>query len=165
MNETIKSKIKAKHILYVKYIFMQYLINSNLQVLLSKNINKSDKKLISGMDIVHSYTATVRGYHYSKQFWKSIENEELRCLHKKFNFYDSFAVKTVHKNDETVDHLPRQLSRVRFFFFLDRGDSMHVKSMMVALGSRRDGNSMYFVLQHATNSKECTTSRTISAIS
>ena len=121
MNETIKSKIKAKHILYEKYIFMQYLINSNLQVLLSKNINKSDKKLISGMDIVHSYTATVRGYHYSKQFWKSIENEELRCLHKKFNFYDSFAVKTVHKNDESVDHLPRQLSRVRFFFFWIEG--------------------------------------------
>ena len=148
---------------------MQYVINSNLQLLLSKNINKSDKKLISGMDIVHSYTATVRGYHYSKQFWKSIENEELRCLHEKSNFYDSFAVNTVHKNDETVDHLPRQLSRVRFFFFFffffDRGDSMRVKSMALALGLRRGGNSMYCVLQHATNSKECTTSRTISAIS
>ena len=23
------------------------------------------------------------------------------------NFYDSFAVKTVHKNDETVGYLPR----------------------------------------------------------
>ena len=47
------------------------------------------------MDIVHSYRAAVRGYH---------------------NFYDSFAVKTVRKNGETVGHLPRELSRVTLFF-------------------------------------------------
>lgn len=52
------------------------------------------------MDIVHSYTATVRGYHYYKHFWKPIENEELSCLHEKFSFYDSFAHKTVRKNGD-----------------------------------------------------------------
>ena len=36
---------------------------------LRKNINKNvTKKLISDMDIVHSYTDAVRGYYYYKQF-------------------------------------------------------------------------------------------------
>ena len=65
------------------------------------------KKLTSDMDIVHTYAAVVKGYHYYKQFWKPVENEELRCLHEKISFYDSFAVKTVHKNDEIVGYLPR----------------------------------------------------------
>ena len=36
MNETIKSNIKAKHILWKTYIFIQYVINSNLQLVLTK---------------------------------------------------------------------------------------------------------------------------------
>ena len=69
------------------------------------------------MDIVHCYTSPVRGYHYCKQFWRPIENEELRCLHEKFNFHDSFAVKTVRKDGENVGHLLRKLSRVTTFFW------------------------------------------------
>ena len=57
------------------------------------------------MDVVHFYAAAVRGYHYYKQFWKPIKNEALSCLQEKFNFYDSFAVKTVRKNGEAVGHL------------------------------------------------------------
>ena len=76
------------------------------------------------MDIVHSYTAAVRGIHYYKHFWKLIENEELPYLHEKFNFYDSFALKTVRKNGDW-------LFATRAFagnnFFLDKGVSMHVK--------------------------------------
>ena len=64
------------------------------------------------MDIVYCYTAAVRGYHYYKQFWKLVENEELHCYHEKYNLYDKFAIKTVHKNGETVGHLPREISRV-----------------------------------------------------
>ena len=78
------------------------------------------------MDVVHSCTAAVRGYHYYKQFWKHVENEELHCYHEKYNLYDEFAIKTVHKNGETVGHLPREISRVTNFF-LDRGVSMHIK--------------------------------------
>ena len=59
------------------------------------------------MVIVHSYTAVVRGYRYYKKFWKPAENEELRCLHEKFIFYGSLAVKTVRKNDKTIGYLPR----------------------------------------------------------
>ena len=79
------------------------------------------------MGIVHSHTATVRDYHYYKQFQKPIKNEQLRCLHEKFNFYDSFAVKTVRQNGETAGHLQRELSRVIIFVFLDRVVSMHIK--------------------------------------
>ena len=39
---------------------------------------------MSDMDIVHSYTAVVAGYHDYKQFWKPVENDELYCLHEKF---------------------------------------------------------------------------------
>ena len=95
---------------------------------LQKHQQKSGKK----MDIVHS-----------------VLNEELRCLREKFNFYDIFAVKTVHEN-ETVVYLTRQLSWVTKFR-LDRGVSMHVK-----LSSRHYRRSP-LVLQHAINSKECTT--------
>ena len=70
-----------------------------------KGKQKSEKKLMSDMDIVHSYTAVVTGYHGYKQFWKPVENDSSAAYMK--NFYDSFAVKTVHKNDETVGYLPR----------------------------------------------------------
>ena len=78
------------------------------------------------MDIVHSYTAAVRCYHHCKQFWKSVENEEPHCYHEKYNLNDKFAIKTVHKNGETVGHLLQELWRVTIFF-LDRGASMHVR--------------------------------------
>ena len=124
------------------------------------------------MDIVCSYTAAVRGYHYYKQFWKPVENEELHCYHEKYNLYDKFGIKTVHENGETVGHLPREISRVTKFF-LDRGVSMHIKLLSscfkslkkFVLGSRWYGNPMYCVLQHAINFKKCTTSGTISAVS
>ena len=74
------------------------------------------------MDIVHSYTATVRGYHYYKQFWNPVKNEELRCSHEEFNLYD---IKVIHQNGKTVGHLPRELSRVTKLF-LDRGVTMYV---------------------------------------
>ena len=78
------------------------------------------------MDIVRSYTAAVRGYHYYKQFWNAVENEELRCSHEKFNLYDKYAIKVIHENGKTVGHLPRELSCV-IKFFLDRGVTMYVK--------------------------------------
>ena len=67
--------------------------------------------------VVYSYTAAVRGHHYYKQYWNSVENEELCCLHENFNFYDSFAVNTVRKNGETLGYLPNKLSRVKNVFF------------------------------------------------
>ena len=82
------------------------------------------------MDIVHSYTAAVRGYHYYKQFWNLVENEELRCSHEKFNLYDKYAIKVIHENGKAVGHLPRKLSRA-------------TKLQTISLGSRRDGNSLY----------------------
>ena len=78
------------------------------------------------MDIVHSFTAAVRGYYYYKQFWMPIENKELRCLHEKFNFHDSFAVKTVRKNGENVGHLLRKFSRVTIFFWIVGFDACQV---------------------------------------
>ena len=51
-----------------------------------KDKQKSDKKLISDMDIVYPCTAVVRGYHDYKQFWKLAENEEPRHLHEQWQF-------------------------------------------------------------------------------
>ena len=96
------------------------------------------------MDIVHSYTAAVRGYHYYKQFWNPVKSEELRCSHEEFNLYD---IKVIHQNGKAVGHLPRELSRVTKFF-LDRGVTMLCKPIRgsfytITLGSSRDGNSLY----------------------
>ena len=46
--------------------------------------------------------------------------------YRKLNLYDSFAVKAVRKNSETVGYLPRELLQITIFFW-DRGVSMHVK--------------------------------------
>ena len=72
------------------------------------------------MDIVYSYTAAMRGYHYYKQFWNPVENEELPCSREKFNLCDKYAIKVIHENGKTAGHLPRELSRVTEFV-LDRG--------------------------------------------
>ena len=72
------------------------------------------------MDIVYSYTAAMRGYHYYKQFWNPVENEELPCGREKFNLCDKYAIKVIHENGKTAGHLPRELSRVTEFV-LDRG--------------------------------------------
>ena len=64
------------------------------------------------MDIFHTCIVAARGYHYCKQFWKPVENKELRYLYEKFNFYDSFPVKT----GEIVGHLPRKVLPVTIFF-------------------------------------------------
>ena len=108
----------------------------------------SIKPTISSSDIVLSYTAAVRVYHHYKQLWKPIRNEELCSLHEKFSFYDSFAVKTVSKNGNTVGHFPRQLSWVTNFFWIEGFDAcqaIFTPLKTVALDSRRDGNSMYCV--------------------
>ena len=75
---------------------------------------------------VHTFTAAVRGFHYYRRFWRPKENEKLDCFYEPGNVFDQFAIKTVDERGETVQHLPKEISRVTKNF-LDQGISMHCK--------------------------------------
>ena len=106
-----------------------HLYSQNLQLILD-NANLGKDRY--NMDIVHSYTAAVRGYHYHKQLWNPVKNGELHCSHEEFNLYDKYAIKVIHKNGMTVGHLPWELSWVKKFS-LDRGVTMYVKLLQVII--------------------------------
>lgn len=78
------------------------------------------------MEIINSFTAAVRGYHYYRRFWKPVEGEKLKCMYEANNAFDRFAIKVVKINGETVGHLPREISRITKFF-LDRGASIEIE--------------------------------------
>ena len=71
----------------------------------------------------HTFTTAVRGFHYYRRFWRPKEND---CFYEPGNVFDQFAIETVDERGETVEHLPKRISRVTRYF-LDRGISMHCK--------------------------------------
>ena len=72
----------------------------------------------------HTFTATVRRYHYYLRFWQPKENEKLICLREIGNALDRFTIKTLRENGKTVGHLPKEISRITKYS-LDRGASMY----------------------------------------
>ena len=50
----------------------------------------------------------------------------MKSFYEPGNVFDQFAIKTVDGREETVRHLPKEISRVTKYF-LDRGISMHCK--------------------------------------
>ena len=70
----------------------------------------------------HSFTAAVRGFHYSRRFWRPKENEKLDCLHEPGNAFDCFAIKTVNEKGDFT----KEISRVTKYL-LDRGFTMYCK--------------------------------------
>ena len=68
----------------------------------------------------------MRFTHYYRRFWRPKENEKLDCFYEPGNVFDQFAIKTVDEREETVGHLPKEMSRVTKYF-LDRRISLHCK--------------------------------------
>ena len=110
---------------YVIQMF-SYLLIRIYNLYLQKHKQKSDKKLISDMEIVHFHRAAVRGSRYYKQFWKPIENKELYCLHEKFSFYDSLLSRQYTRMTKMLV-ICHESFRGKQIFFLDRGFSILVK--------------------------------------
>lgn len=73
------------------------------------------------------FSSAVRGFHVYRDVWNPYENEELECRFEKNNIFDMFAIKTCRiENNETVGHLPREISRPTKYL-LDRGATVVAK--------------------------------------
>ena len=67
--------------------------------------------------------STVRGHHVYKASWSSYIGEELPVQCEVNNIHDDFAV-AVLKNSNTVGHVPREISRVCWYFLQKSGSEM-----------------------------------------
>ena len=72
-----------------------------------------------------TFDSAVRGYHVYQDVWKPAAGEKLHAEQEFDNLMDKFAVK-VTKNNETVGHLPREYSRISWYF-LARGGKIRVE--------------------------------------
>ena len=67
--------------------------------------------------------STVRGHHVYKALWSPYIGEELSVQCEVNNIHDDFAV-AVLKNSNTVGHVPREISRVCWYFLHKTGSEM-----------------------------------------
>ena len=67
--------------------------------------------------------STVRGHHVYKAAWSPYIGEELPVQREVNNIHDDFAV-AVLKNGNTVGHVPREISRVCWYFLHKSGSEM-----------------------------------------
>lgn len=73
------------------------------------------------------FSAAVRGFHYYRSFWSPQPEQVLRCSHEVGNAFDMFAIKVCESStDETVGHLPMEISRITKFL-IDRGADVTAK--------------------------------------
>ena len=68
-----------------------------------------------------AFASAVRGYHVYKDLWKPSIGEKLVARREFNNPMDKHAVKVV-KDDETVGHLPREFSRIAWYFLARSGE-------------------------------------------
>ena len=78
-----------------------------------------------------SFASAVRGYHVYRDVWKPSIGEKLVAKRVFNNPMDKHAVKVV-KSDETVSHLPREFSRIAWYFLGPSG-----KISVEVIGRRR----------------------------
>ncbi len=64
--------------------------------------------------------STVRGHHVYKATWTPVIGEELTVTPEESNNHDHHAI-AVMKDDEIVGHVPRELSRILYFFLRRSG--------------------------------------------
>ena len=69
--------------------------------------------------------SAVRGYHVYRDVWEPSVGEKLVARREFDNRFDKFAVKVLN-GEETVGHLPREYSRIAWYF-LARGGSISVE--------------------------------------
>ena len=69
-----------------------------------------------------SVEVMVRGYHTYKDIWDATIGEELPCKREPENRQDPFTVAVV-RSHITVGHVPRNVSKVRWFHFLSSDSS------------------------------------------
>ena len=73
--------------------------------------------------VTKAQNSTVRGHHVYKASWSPYIGEELPVQCEVNNIHDDFAV-AVLKNSNTVGHVPREISRVCWYFLHKSGSEM-----------------------------------------
>ena len=68
-----------------------------------------------------AFASAVRGYHVYKDVWKPLIGKKLVAKREFNNPMDKHAVKVV-KDNETVGHLPREFSRITWYFLARSGE-------------------------------------------
>jgi len=74
--------------------------------------------------------SSVRGHHVFKDQWTPSIGEELQTTRELTNAHDSFAV-AVPKEGNTVGHVPREISRICWYFWRDP-TQLHAKILTSA---------------------------------
>ena len=65
--------------------------------------------------------SAVRGHHIYKRTWTPLIGEVLQTATERRNEHDRFAV-AVTKDDNTVGHIPREISKVAWYFLQHGGE-------------------------------------------
>ena len=68
-----------------------------------------------------AFASAVRGYHVYKDVWETLIGKKLVAKREFNNPIDKHAVKVV-KDNETVGHLPREFSRIMWYFLACSGE-------------------------------------------
>ena len=68
-----------------------------------------------------AFASAVRGYHVYKDVWETLIGKKLVAKREFNNPIDKHAVKVV-KDNETVGHLPREFSRITWYFLASSGE-------------------------------------------
>ena len=68
-----------------------------------------------------AFASAVRGYHVFKDVWERLIGKKLVAKREFNNPIDKHAVKVV-KDNETVGHLPREFSRITWYFLARSGE-------------------------------------------
>ena len=65
--------------------------------------------------------STVRGHHIHKYTWTLLIGEVLQTATERLNEHDRFAV-AIMKDENTVGHIPREISKVAWYFLQHGGE-------------------------------------------
>jgi len=65
------------------------------------------------------FAFAVRGYHIYKEIWEPNVRDKFVALRELHNQFDKYAIKVLN-GEEKVGHLPREYSRIAWYF-LARG--------------------------------------------
>ena len=108
MNELELQKVNS---VQIKSIFFMKIVT--LSLVFQQVSTKMSLKL-------YKYLSAIRGYYYRK-YWQSVVEQELDCMHERYNPFDSFCYKAIKKTTgKTEGHLPMETLRVTKHL-LDRG--------------------------------------------
>ena len=74
----------------------------------------------------HTIERAVRGHHIFKSVWQPVIGEILHTKREESNPVDRHAVAVIKTSQQTVGHMPREISQIAWFF-LERGGEIECK--------------------------------------